>query len=242
MSRKQPRTAPDPRFSVREPGAPVVRPKEAATLIIYRRAGGTAEVLMGERHRKHRFMPHVYVFPGGRVDRHDSRVRLGAPLGHDVAAQLERRLSAARARATAVAAVRETFEETGLVIGTPDPEPGARVPDGWHGFFAGGMAPALDKLEYVARAVTPPIRPLRFNARFFMVDSRHVCGDLSGSGELVDLRWFSIADAQALELPMITHRVLSHVDELIADPPVRSPERPIPYFKHMGTYHLRLDE
>ena len=232
----------DPRLPVRVPGTRAVRPREAATLIIYRRQGDALDVLMGERHRKHRFMPHRYVFPGGGVDPSDSRIRLAKPLCDDVRTQLERRLSSGRARAMAVAAVRETFEETGLIMGAPDPKPGARPPTGWEQFFDTGLAPALDRLEYVARAVTPAYRPVRFNARFFMVDSRHVQGDLSGSGELVGLRWFAIRDAQQLEMPMITHKVLEHIEELFQAPPRRAPNRPIPYFKHMGTYHKRIDE
>ena len=227
---------------VREPGTPAVRPKEAATLIIYRRDGGGIEVLMGERHGRHRFMPQRWVFPGGRVDRTDSRIRTGAGLRPDVAVQLQRGLTQARAQATAIAAVRETFEETGLVIGAPDPSPERPVPDAWRTFFGTGLAPALDKLEYIARAVTPPIRPVRFNARFFMVHTRHVTGDLAGSGELLDLKWFPIGEARDLEMPMITRKVLFHIEELITDPPAPDPDRPIPYFKHMGDHHKRIDE
>ena len=226
----------------RNPGEPLARPKEAATLIIYRRAGNAVEVLMGERHRKHRFMPQRYVFPGGRVDRTDSRIRVGTPFQPHVAGQLERKLSAARARAMGVAAIRETYEEAGLVIGAPDPEPGRSVPADWTGFFETGMAPALDKLDYIARAVTPPIRPVRFNARFFMVGAEHVTGDLSGSGELQNLRWFTTADAVGLELPMITRRVLRLIEELVANPPPRTADTLVPNFKHTPNGHIRLDE
>ncbi len=227
---------------VRAPGTPAVRPKEAATLIIHRDDSTGIEVLMGERHRKHRFMPRSWVFPGGRIDPTDARVRTGSGLRAHVAAQLHRKLTRARAQATAIAAVRETFEETGLVVGAPDPTPGRRVPEAWQGFFGSGMAPALDNLEYIARAVTPPIRPVRFNARFFMIDTRHVTGDLAGSGELVDLKWFPIGRARELEMPMITRKVLFHIENLITNPQPPDPDRPIPYFKHMGDYHERVDE
>ena len=220
----------------------MVRPKEAATLIIYRRGRKAVEVLMGERHSRHKFFPQRYVFPGGRVDPTDGRIRLGTPLRSDVAAQLERKLTRTRARATAVAAIRETFEETGLIIGASDPTPDIGVPLNWQSFFATGLAPSLLNLEYVARAVTPPIRPIRFNARFFMIDSRGVEGDLKGSGELVDLQWFSISHALDLELANITRRVLAHLGELIVSPPPPSPDRPIPYFKQISDEHIRIDE
>lgn len=233
---------PAPVLPVRDPGTPAARPKEAATLIIHRRAGKVVEVLMGERHGRHRFMPQRYAFPGGRVDPTDSRVRVGTPFQEHVAHQLQRKLTEARARAMGAAAIRETFEETGLMIGVPDPEPGRPVPGDWRGFFDTGMAPALDKLDYIARAVTPVMRPIRFNARFFMVESRHVTGDLSGSGELLDLRWFPVSEAIQLELPMITRRVLAHIDEIVPNPPPRTAETPVPFFKHIGTGHIRLDE
>ena len=226
----------------RAPGTPAVRPKEAATLIIHRGNGAGIKVLMGERHQKHRFMPQNWVFPGGRIDPTDARVRTGTGLRSDVAVQLQRKLTLARAQATAIAAVRETFEETGLVIGAPDPAPDQSVPQDWEAFFGTGMAPALDNLEYIARAVTPPIRPLRFNARFFMVHFRHVTGSLAGSGELVSLKWFPIGQARKLEMPMITRKILFYIEELITKPPPRNPDRPIPYFKHMGDYHKRIDE
>lgn len=231
-----------PALPVRDSGTPVARPREAATLIIYRQGMTTIEVLMGERHGRHKFMPKRYVFPGGRVDPGDSRVRVGTALSDDVAVQLERKLTPARARAMAVAAVRETFEETGLIIGAPDPDAGRPVSEPWREFFAAGVAPALDQLQYIGRAVTPPFRPVRFNARFFMIESGHIRGDLAGSGELLDLRWFPIAEARELELPGITRKMLFHIEELLIEPPPRSAERPIPYFKHMGSYHARIDE
>lgn len=210
--------------------------------MIYEKIGGKIQVLMGERNAKHTFMPKRYVFPGGRIDPGDSRIRIAAPMPAHVDAQLQRKLSSARARAMAVAAIRETFEESGLIIGAKDPKPGRSVPADWADFFATGMAPALDNLVYIARAVTPPHRPVRFNARFFMIDARHVEGSLAGSGELLGQRWFSIDEARELELAGITQRVLHLIEDLLAEPLPETPETPVPYFKHMGDYHLRVDE
>ncbi len=233
-----------PPLPVRAPGTPAARPRDAATLIIYRRRlGAVPEILMGERHAAHRFMPHRYVFPGGRIDPRDSRVRTASPLGPATAARLERKMTPARARAAAVAAVRETFEETGLVVGGPDPAAHRRPPGGWEDFFATGLAPALADLEYVARALTPPQRPVRFNARFFMVEFAHVTGEVRGSGELLDLNWFGIEEAAELELAGITKRVLRHVGALFAQGWASGgPDRPVAYFKWVDGGHELIDE
>jgi 8-oxo-dGTP pyrophosphatase MutT (NUDIX family) len=227
---------------VREPGTKAPRPKDAATLIIWRRSGGATEVLMGERHSNHRFLPQRYVFPGGRLDGADSRVRVAADLDPEVAAAMHRTMTATRARALAAAAVRETFEETGLVIGAPDPKPGRPVPEGWQPFFATGMAPSLAHLEYVARAVTPAIRPIRFNARFFMIEAAHVSGKIGGSGELLNLHWVPLADARRLDIPLITGKVLGHIEELTTHARSPSSERPIPSYRHIKNEHVRFDE
>ncbi len=205
----------DPTGQVRTADQPLVRPKDAATLVLYRMTGQRIEILMGERHAKHRFMPNRYVFPGGRVDPTDARVRAATELAQPVRTKLEQAAAPARARALGLAAIRETFEETGLALGAPDPKPGQAVPAAWREFFASGMAPALDRLGYVARAVTPPYRPMRFNARFFVADASHAEGTIKGSGELLDLRWFPIAKARTLPLPRITAVMLGHVEDLL---------------------------
>lgn len=227
---------------VRAPGDPLARPRDAATLIVYRENAGVLEVLMGERHARHRFMPHRFVFPGGRIDARDSRVRCATPLAPGTSARLERRLGPARARAMAVAAIRETFEETGLIVGGPDPDPGRPPPRGWEGFFGAGFAPALGALAYIARAVTPPIRPVRFNARFFVVAHEHVTGEVRGSGELLGLKWFSVEQALTLELAQITRRVLIHFGASFGDVAGTGEDGPVPYFKWTPSGHVLIDE
>ncbi len=227
---------------VRAPGDPLARPRDAATLIVYRENAGVLELLMGERHARHRFMPHRFVFPGGRIDARDSRVRCATPLAPGTSARLERRLGPARARAMAVAAIRETFEETGLIVGGPDPDPGRPPPRGWEGFFGAGFAPALGALAYVARAVTPPIRPVRFNARFFVVAHEHVTGEVRGSGELLGLKWFSVEQALTLELAQITRRVLIHFGASFGDVAGTGEDGPVPYFKWTPSGHVLIDE
>ena len=227
---------------VRKPGTKAVRAKDAATLIIYRQRRNALEVLMGQRHRKHKFLPQRYVFPGGRVDAQDSRVRSATPIREDVAELLTRRATPARARGIAAAAIRETFEEAGLVIGKPDPDPKRPAPANWQEFFNTGMAPCFENLTYVARAITPPWRPMRFNARFFMLDHIHVAGELGGDGELLDLTYVPIKDTKDLELPLITTRVLELVEDFARHPRAPGALKTVAFFRHNGDHHDLIPE
>ena len=123
---------------LRPEGQKALKPRDAATLVLWRKSARGVEVVMGERHGKHAFMPNRWVFPGGRVDPTDARVRGASDLKQHVGGHLTKAASPARARALAAAAIRETFEETGLILGRPDPEPGRSVPRNWKGFFDTG--------------------------------------------------------------------------------------------------------
>jgi 8-oxo-dGTP pyrophosphatase MutT (NUDIX family) len=183
-----------------------LRPQDAATLIILR---NRKEVLLGVRSSKHVFMPHKYVFPGGRVDSGDARVPSPVGLRPEVATKLEQDCSPARARALAMAAIRETWEETGLVLAHHShPALLSRSPN-WQQFYAQGLVPALDKMDYIGRAITPPGRVRRFDARFFMVDAKHVTGQLRGNGELEDLQWVPLKLVHRLALASVTAAVLA---------------------------------
>ena len=209
------------------------RPKDAATLILARVRNGEAEVLMGRRAPGHVFMAAKWVFPGGRVDRSD----FGAAAANDLPAadmaRLTREAPARRARALALAAVRETFEETGLLLAAPAPP--ASVAGPWREFRASGALPDLAALSYVARAITPPGRTRRFDARFFMADARALLHPepTAGSGELDEIAWLALADARRLDLPAITRFVLGEVAERLAHP-----ARPLPYVRMVRGRHV----
>ncbi len=204
------------------------RPRDAATLILTRGSGAGAELLMGRRHEGHRFMPGMWVFPGGRVDPGDTYLKPGSTLRPEVAARLAIGCSPRRAAAVALAGIRETFEETGLRLGRAAtgalPKPSCPA---WAAFLETGIVPALDRLDYVARAITPPYRPIRFHARFFMADAAHTVGEAKPSAELVELSWVPIEAARKLDLPRITEIVL---DEIAAR--LRGPHqaRPVPFY------------
>ena len=205
----------DPRYiadSEYRQGGRAVRPRDAATLILVRRTPSRPQVLVGRRASGHKFMPNKVVFPGGRVDPGDGRLRPPSDLHPEVLRRLQQGCNGGRARALAMAAIRETWEETGLVLG----EAGSRTlrsrSPQWRNFLSHGINPRLDTLHYIARAITPPYRNRRFDARFFMADvalvQRGLDGALRGSGELQELRWVGLEDARQLELPHITRLVL----------------------------------
>lgn len=222
---------------------PYRRPRDAATLILVRQGAGAPEVLLGCRDASHAFMPNRYVFPGGRVDAADSYVKPATPLREEVVERLCRACGAGRARALAIAAIRETFEETGLIIGKPAAPVKGEVPEAWRGFLDRGYAPALDALDYICRAVTPPGRPRRFNARFFMADVSAIsAGEIKSNGELGDIRWVRLDEAQRLPLPTITGMVLGEVGRLLQEPPASGVSRRIPLFKTVHGKHLLMEE
>src|SRR5690606_23236498 len=188
----------------------VARPRNAATLVAYRETAQGREILMGRRAARHRFMPDYYVFPGGRLDASDYRTKPLTPLRREVHDLLCKSCAHRQAQALAVAAVRETYEETGLALGQPANE---------------GIVPHLEPLDYVLRAITPPASPIRFHARFFAVEARHVGGSLKGNGELLDLDWRPIDECLRLPVADVTEFLLRRLQE-------RKGERPegVPLF------------
>lgn len=176
---------PDDAAIIERPKA--VRAKHAASLIVLRHNNNEPHMLMGMRGARHRFMPNRLVFPGGRVDRADLTAPHATAMPAETERALRRKTNAKLAYALAAAAARELQEETGLSLGSP---------------------PRLDGLHYLARAVTPPGLPIRFNARFLVVEERHVHGEIGGDGELEGLRFYGMTEALALELALPTRRVL----------------------------------
>lgn len=209
------------------------RPKDAATLILTRIRRGVPEVLMGRRAPGHVFMASKWVFPGGRVERADPGAASATELPPADAVRLAREVSPRRARALALAAVRETFEETGLLLA--EPAPPASVAGPWREFRAAGALPDLAALRYIARAVTPPGRSRRFDARFFMADAAALLHPepTAGSGELDEIAWLPLADAPSLDLPAITRFVLGEAAHRLADP-----DRPLPFVRMVRGAHV----
>jgi 8-oxo-dGTP pyrophosphatase MutT (NUDIX family) len=207
----------------RDQSSPNVRPKDAATLILIDRSGAVPQVLFGRRHQGHKFMPGKFVFPGGRVEPADRQMAAFAKLDPQMETQLTRavkRPSRVFARALALAAVRETFEETGLLLGTKSADSTCLADGPWAAFLRAGFQPNLAVIHFVGRAITPPGRPKRFDTRFFTSDASAIAyrvEDVIGpDSELVELVWLPIADAKQLDMPAITTVMLAELEARVA--------------------------
>jgi 8-oxo-dGTP pyrophosphatase MutT (NUDIX family) len=162
----------------------IVRPTDAAGLVLLRGSRSDPEVLLGRRHARAGFLPDIYVFPGGRVEPGDGRGQ-PLPLAPPVAAGLawaSRRPAAAFVRA----ALRETAEESGLSL-----PPGA-----------------VEGIDFICRAITPTRSHRRYNTRFLLADGAACQGALAGDGELEDLGWHRHSEVGRLKLVDVTNFVL----------------------------------
>ena len=226
----------------RDQGHPNIRPKDAATLILLDNSASVPKVLLGRRHPGHAFMPGKFVFPGGRIERADFAAPTTNPLHPQVEMRLMQRMrrpSAARARALAAAAVREAFEETGLLLGQRQTNVTANGP--WRAFAEAGVMPDFSCLHYVARAITPPGRPRRFDTRFFAADAqiiaRRVDGAVGPHTELIELVWMPIGEARQLDMPTVTKVMLIELERRIAEG--LGHELPVPFYRMLRGQFVR---
>jgi 8-oxo-dGTP pyrophosphatase MutT (NUDIX family) len=213
-----------------------VRPRDAATLVLLDHSHRHPRVLVGRRHDRHAFMPGKFVFPGGAIHVSDGMMPTLGALDPDCERRLIAGLTRAsprRARAFALAAIRETCEETGLLIGRKngDGAPLPSCPPDWAAFVEEGVAPDLSMLSFVARAITPPGRPRRFDTRFFLADRRHVAAEIEDAAgpesEFVELKWMRLSEAKNAGLPTISKVVLTEIERRLAAP--RS-NPPVPFY------------
>ena len=209
------------------------RPRDAATVMLLRPAapgtgaGGVpgVEVFLMRRVRAMRFAPGAHVFPGGSVDGGDADPDVGwaGPAPAEFGGWLG--TSADQARALVCAAVRETFEECGVLLAAAGPDAAPPVPDGeeWErdradlARHAASLAGVLRRRGLVVRAdlltpwsrwITPEAEPRRFDARFFAAavpPGQRASG--AGAGEADGAAWLrpsaAIDSARAGELTLL---------------------------------------
>jgi 8-oxo-dGTP pyrophosphatase MutT (NUDIX family) len=206
--------------SERDTSFPDSEPRDAATLMLIDRSGATPKVLLGRRHHGHKFMPGKFVFPGGRIEAFDRTMPAVSELHPDTQKKLNERVaapSAEFARSLALASVRETAEETGLLLGVKRDTPPQVPGEIWAEFAKQCVYPDLGQIHFIARAITPPRRPRRFDTRFLTADASAIAHTIEGvvgpDSELVELTWVPIEEATHLDMPTITGIVL---EELLA--------------------------
>ncbi len=202
---------------------PDSEPRDAATVMLIDRSGPKPKVLLGRRHADHKFMPGKFVFPGGRIEPLDAKMSAVSELDPDMEKKLNARVanpSREFARALALTAVRETAEETGLLLGVKRDEPPATPGEIWAEFAKARVHPDLGNVHLIARAITPPRRPRRFDARFFTADASNIAHKIDGvvgpDSELVELIWVPIEEATHFDMPTITGVVLEELANRVA--------------------------
>ncbi len=212
------------------------RPRDAATLILLDRKGDEVSVLMGRRSARHAFMPGKFVFPGGRTDPADSRIPTATGLHPEEEMRLcasPGRTGTARARAIALSAIRETYEEAGLLIGRRGAF--STTKQDWQGFAEHRVQPSLEAVRFVARAITPPGRVRRFDTRFLSVWRSEVAVELPQGGptnELEELVWLPLEEAREADIPHITRMILEELEKRLAADSHLRPGGEVPFY-HM---------
>jgi 8-oxo-dGTP pyrophosphatase MutT (NUDIX family) len=136
-----------------------------------------------------------------------------------------------RPEAFALAALRETFEEAGLVFGNRHAGLPSNAPGGWPAYFATGYAPGFAPLSFIARAITPPGRSRRFDARFFLVSAEDVALDTGTTdGEFDELLWLPFSEAGTRNLHSMTKIVVEEAAAFLALSRHAREAAPVPFF------------
>jgi 8-oxo-dGTP pyrophosphatase MutT (NUDIX family) len=218
--------------------------RDAATLMLIDRSGPEPKVLLGRRHAGHKFMPGKFVFPGGRIEPLDRQMPAAGELHPDMATKLRERVadpSPQFARALPLTAVRETAEETGLLLGVKREAPPAVPGKIWADFAKASVVPDLGQIYFIARAITPPRRPKRYDTRFFTADASSVAHEIAGvvgpDSELVELTWVPIEQATQLDMPTITGVVLEELSARVENG--MGHDLPVPFYFMQNQQFLR---
>jgi 8-oxo-dGTP pyrophosphatase MutT (NUDIX family) len=214
--------------------------RNASTVIVLRDRDADPKILMGQRGASAVFMPNKFVFPGGAVDASDAAVPLASPIAPICTQRLSEDSQPGLTHALGVAAIRELWEETGQILGQKGAWAGP-VPADWHSFAQTGHLPHAAPLQFVFRALTPPGRPRRFDARFFLADALDLASDpddfSAASDELSHLQWVPLREARQFDMPFITEVVLAEIEARVQD---RARPASVPFFKNTDEANLFL--
>ena len=219
--------------------------RNAATVIVVRNKHDNPSVLMGQRGVNAAFMPSKFVFPGGAVDDQDLSIDIKKSINEVCKNRLLKENENGPWNALVAAAIRELFEETGQIIGVE--QEWLEPPSSWRGFAKTGYVPDASHMSFVFRAITPPGRPRRFDARFFLIQAEELQTDLDdfsmASDELSHLQWIPLTDTKSFDLPFITQVVLA---EIAGNLMTSGPPAQVPFFQNTTEesliYYINEDE
>jgi len=235
--------------SAAAPSQPAVPALAASLILIDYTSGSAPKILFGRRHPGLKFHPGKFVFPGGKVEAADASITHAGALDPIIRQRLMMEASAAGLAASpealALTAIRETYEETGLLFGKAGHEaPSSDTASAnWPVFAEAGITPDLGPFHYVARAITPPARPKRFDTHFFAADRQHISAFIDGmvhaEAELVELRWVTFEEAQQLDAIPITHFIVAELARRI-EAGLRH-DLPVPFFTMQDDRWIRAE-
>ena len=219
--------------------------RNAATVIVVRNKYENPSVLMGQRGVNAAFMPSKFVFPGGAVDDQDLSIDIKKSINEVCKNRLLKENDNGSWSGLVAAAIRELFEETGQIIGVE--QEWSEVPSSWAEFAKTGYVPDASHMSFVFRAITPPGRPRRFDARFFLIQAEELQTNLDdfsmASDELSHLQWIPLKDTKNFDLPFITQVVLA---EITGNLKKSGPPERVPFFQNTTEesliYYINEDE
>ncbi|MFL2794082.1 MAG: NUDIX hydrolase [Paracoccaceae bacterium] len=219
--------------------------RNAATVIVVRNKYDNPSVLMGQRGVNAAFMPSKFVFPGGAVDEQDLAIDIKKSINEVCKKRLLKENENGPWSALVAAAIRELFEETGQIIGIE--QEWSEPPNAWRDFAKTGYVPDASHMSFVFRAITPPGRPRRFDARFFLIQAEELRTNLDdfsmASDELSHLQWIPLTDTKNFDLPFITQVVLA---EIAGNLMTSGPPAQVPFFQNTTEesliYYINEDE
>ena len=198
----------------------ISKPKDASTVIIIKKIKKNYLVLMGKRPLSSRFMPGVYVFPGGRVEKEDIQANKVFKLKSKLSKKALKAQSYNHTIALLLAAIRETSEETGLYL-INKKESAKKYPEiiesTWEYYLKKSYEPNIKKLYFFGRAITPSFLKTRFHARFFIANFDNFIGSIRTNGELEDISWVNIKDAKKLPIADVTDFLIKRLIDLNKD-------------------------
>ena len=195
------------------------KPKDASTLIIIRKNKKKTFVLMGQRPMQSRFMPGVYVFPGGVTEKEDLQAYKFFKLkpNKKVNKKAMKSYSNSHCQSLLLTAIRETAEETGLYLAEDDrssSEPFINSESSWNHFTEKSYIPSIHKLLFFGRAITPSKLKIRVHARFFLAFYEDFIGNMKANRELENLDWIVLDEAKNKKIADVTEFMLDEIIKL----------------------------